>query len=54
MREYTIRRFTDWRDIEALPIDTRLWCPEVDIESRAQIAWEDGPDGGLRVRLTAR
>ena len=51
MREYTIRRFNGWDGVEALSIDTRLWCPEVDIEPKAQIAWDDD---GLYVRLTAR
>ncbi|MBR2571165.1 MAG: hypothetical protein IKE30_03420 [Clostridia bacterium] len=50
MREYTICRFSGWEAIETLPIDTRLWCPEVEIRAFAQIAWDDA---ALHVRLTA-
>lgn len=51
MREYAIRRFTDWADVEPLAIDHVLWRPDAGIAAWAQLAWEDG---ALRVRMTAR
>ena len=43
MREYTIARTYDAPDfsaVEALPIDTLLWCPEVPITAQAQICYD--------------
>ena len=54
MREYTIRRITgnpDFSAIPALPIDTRLWCPEVAITAQAQICYNEE---GLHVLLSAK
>ena len=53
MKKYTVSRTAgapDWSGIPALEIDTRLWCPPVDIRARAQIAWDDE---ALYVRLSA-
>ena len=41
MRSYTIMPKTgDWKDIPVAPIDTRLWTPEVDIVSTAQVCYD--------------
>ena len=54
MREYTIARTYDAPDfstVEALPIDTLLWCPEVPITAQAQICYDET---ALYVRLSAQ
>ncbi len=51
MKEYVIRPFTRWEDMESLDICERMWTPDVDISARAQIGYT--PDA-LLVRLTAR
>jgi len=51
MKDYVIRPFRGWRNMEALPIDTPLWGPVGDIAGRGRVGWtvED-----LRVLLEAR
>ena len=51
MKDYVIRPFRGWRNMEALPIDTPLWGPVGDIAARGRVGWtvED-----LRVLLEAR
>ena len=54
MREYTIARTYDAPDfsaVEALPIDTLLWCPEVPITASAQLCYDDS---AIYVRLSAQ
>ena len=54
MREYTIARTYDAPDfsaVEALPIETLLWCPEVPITAQAQICYDET---ALYVRLSAQ
>ena len=54
MREYTIARTYDAPDfsaVEARPIDTLLWCPEVPITAQAQICYDET---ALYVRLSAQ
>ena len=35
MKEYVIRPFTRWEDMESLDICERMWTPDVDISARA-------------------
>ena len=51
MREYVIRPFTGWENVEPLPIDTPLWGPCGDIAAWGRLAWKAD---GLRVLLQAR
>ena len=51
MKEYTIRPFTRWEDMEKLEISERMWTPTVDIAACAKIGWAED---ALLVRLTAR
>lgn len=54
MREYTIARVSgtpDFSAIEALPIDTLLWSPEVPITASAKICYDDT---GIYVQLSAQ
>ena len=52
MRSYTIVKKTgNWADVPVAAIDNRLWTPEVDISSTAQVFYDDD---ALYVRLTAR
>ena len=52
MRTYTILPKTgEWKDIPVAAIDNRLWTPEVDIVSTAQVCYDSE---ALYVRLTAR
>lgn len=54
MREYTIARVNgtpDFSTVEALPIDTLLWSPEVPITAQAKICYDET---GLYVQLRAQ
>ena len=51
MKEYTIRPFTRWEEMQALEISERMWTPTVDIAASAKIGWTKD---ALLVRLTAR
>lgn len=52
MRSYTIVKKTgNWADVPVAAIDNRLWTPEVDIVSTAQVCYDAE---ALYVRLTAR
>lgn len=51
MKEYIIRPFTYWEDMEALEIGERMWTAPVDISASAKIGYTED---ALLVRLTAR
>ncbi len=52
MRTYTILpKANNWNDIPVAPIDTRLWTPEIDISSTAQVCYDAE---ALYLRLTAK
>lgn len=54
MKTYTIlpkNKELDWSNIPVAKIDTRLWTPEVDITSAAQVCYDDE---ALYVRFTAK
>ena len=50
MKEYIIRPFTRWEDIDNLEISERMWTPPVDIGACAKIGWTED---ALLVRLEA-
>lgn len=50
MKEYIIRPFTRWEDVETLEISERMWTPPVDIAACAKIGWTED---ALMVRLEA-
>ena len=50
MKEYIIRPFTRWEDVETLEISERMWTPTVDIAACAKIGWTED---ALMVRLEA-
>ena len=51
MKEYTIRPFTRWEEMQALEISERMWTPTVDIAASAKIGWTED---ALLVRLEAK
>lgn len=54
MRSYTILpkpKNLDWNEIPIVPIDTRLWTPEVNIEATAQVCYDAD---ALYLRLSAK
>lgn len=51
MKEYIIRPFTRWEDVEKLEISERMWTPAVDIAASAKIGWTRD---ALLVRLETR
>ncbi|MBR0217776.1 MAG: hypothetical protein IJQ33_01030 [Clostridia bacterium] len=50
MKEYIIRPFSRWEDVDILEISERMWTPPVDIAACAKIGWTED---ALLVRLEA-